>query len=516
MPVVTGLGPPAPTDRWRAAAVAGAVGVVAGTLRLRNLGHPDSIVFDETYYAKDAWATLRTGVKRRWEDDADERILAGDLSGLTDEASFDSHPPMGKWVIAAGEAIGGLTPFGWRLGVAVLGTLAAVVMVYLARRVTRSTALGGLAGLLVAIDGLAIVTSRIAVLDGILMFFVLLAAALLVRDRDSTREWTAQRLAPASEAHPDGDVPLRRWRPWRALMGIALGLACATKWSGAPVLAAFGVLTVVWQAGTLANAGARSPVRRALLGDAPLAFVTVVGSALVAYVATWASWFATYDGYDRQWASTNPPSGPLADLVPDALRSLWHYHAVAYELLSNLDAEHNWQSSPLGWLVLERPVLFYRDRPEMGEDGCTAAQCVADILAAGNPVVWWTGVVALLLMIWRAGGRDDWRAWLVLVGVVATWLPWFAYTDRPVFSSYAIVTLPFLVLGIVVALRVLPDAVGAIGPAVAARGRGWMIGAGIALLLAAVAVSWYLWPIWVAETIPLEEWRTRIWRPGWS
>ena len=50
---------------------------IARQLRLRNLGHPRELVFDETYYAKDAWAVLTTGVKRRWSEDADERVLAG-------------------------------------------------------------------------------------------------------------------------------------------------------------------------------------------------------------------------------------------------------------------------------------------------------------------------------------------------------------------------------------------------------------------------------------------------------
>ena len=149
----------------------------------------------------------------QWLDGADDQILDGDLSGLTDEASFASHPPMGKWVIAAGEWVAGLTPLGWRLGVAVLGTLAAVVMVYLARRVTRSTALGGLAGLLVALDGLAIVTSRIAVLDGMLMFWVVLAAALLVRDRDSARAgWRPGWAARADAAVGPGASRGRRSR----------------------------------------------------------------------------------------------------------------------------------------------------------------------------------------------------------------------------------------------------------------------------------------------------------------
>jgi dolichyl-phosphate-mannose--protein O-mannosyl transferase len=502
VPVPVGVtDPPALADRWRAAGVAAVVGLVAGVLRFFRLGDPPVFVFDETYYAKDAWAVLRTGAERVWADNADERILAGDLSGLTDEAKFASHPPLGKWVIAAGEAVAGLTPLGWRLGVAALGTLAAVVMVYLARRMTRSTALGGLAGLLVALDGLAIVTSRIAVLDGILMFWVVLATALLVRDRDAARD-----AAPA----------IRRWRPWRVLMGVSLGLACSVKWSGLPVLAAFGVLTVVWQAGALAQSGVSRPGRRAMLTDAPIAFVTVVGSALLAYLATWAAWFATSDGYVRQWAADNPASGPLADLVPDALRSLWHYHALAYDLLSNLDAAHNWQSSPAGWLLLERPVLFFRDKSTSGTPACAGEECVADILALGTPAIWWVGVAALALAFWRAGGRDDWRGWLVLSGVAATWLPWFAYGDRPIFSSYAVVTLPFLVLAIVLALRVLPDGLNAVGPAIATRGRRWMVAIALLLLAAVVVQAWFFWPIWTGEPIPLESWRQRIWLPGWS
>ena len=37
---------------WLAPAL---VTVLAGVLRLWNLGHPHAFVFDETYYVKDAW-----------------------------------------------------------------------------------------------------------------------------------------------------------------------------------------------------------------------------------------------------------------------------------------------------------------------------------------------------------------------------------------------------------------------------------------------------------------------------
>ena len=55
------------------------------------------------------------------------------------------------------------------------------------RRLTGSTLLGCVAGLLMALDGLELVLSRTAILDIIVMFWVLAAFGLLVIDRDRTR-----------------------------------------------------------------------------------------------------------------------------------------------------------------------------------------------------------------------------------------------------------------------------------------------------------------------------------------
>jgi dolichyl-phosphate-mannose-protein mannosyltransferase len=112
--------------------------------------------------------------------------------------------------------------------------------------------------------------------------------------------------------------------------------------------------------------------------------------------------------------------------------------------------------------------------------------------------------------------RRDWRAWLVVGGVAATWLPWFAYSDRPVFSFYAVATLPFLVLAVVVTLRVLPDAWASPGPAIARRGRPWVLLGAALLLLATVVQAWFFWPVWVGTPIPLEDWQLRMWLPRWS
>ena len=70
-------------------------------------------------------------------------------AGETDPA-FVVHPPLGKWTIALGEYVFGATPFGWRIAVAILGTLSILMVARITRRLTRSNLIGTLAGFLLA------------------------------------------------------------------------------------------------------------------------------------------------------------------------------------------------------------------------------------------------------------------------------------------------------------------------------------------------------------------------------
>jgi hypothetical protein len=154
------------------------VAALAAAIRLWHLGRPRDVVFDETYYAKDAWSLLQFGYEGTWPDRkiADPQILADpQVIPLSDTGAFVAHPPMGKWVIAVGEWMFGLDPFGWRFTTAILGALSVLMLCRIGRRLFRSTALGCLAGALLAVDGLHYVMSRTALLDLIVMFFVLAA-----------------------------------------------------------------------------------------------------------------------------------------------------------------------------------------------------------------------------------------------------------------------------------------------------------------------------------------------------
>ncbi|GAA2619716.1 phospholipid carrier-dependent glycosyltransferase [Streptomyces axinellae] len=522
---VFGLSPQAAVRlaRWSAWGAPLLVALLAGVLRFWQLGSPHAVIFDETYYAKDAWSLLHHGYEATWPDKANDQILADPQRiPLSDRGSYVVHPPVGKWIIALGEGLFGLHPFGWRFMTALLGTLSVLMLCRIGRRLFRSTALGCLAGALMAVDGLHFVMSRAALLDLVVMFWVLAAFGCLLVDRDRTRARLAAGLPRReTESGPGtgdvltdafvGDRAGLGWRPWRLLAGLCLGLGVATKWNGLYVLAAFGILTVLWDMGSRRTAGAARPFLSALRKDALPAFVSLPIVALGTYVASWSGWFATSGGYFRDWADKQGAAGPWGWL-PGPLRSLWHYEHEVYEFHVNLTSGHTYQSNPWSWLVLGRPVSYFYESPKAGEDGCTdqAKGCAREVLALGTPLLWWAGCLALLYVLYRWFFRRDWRAGAILCGVAAGYLPWFMYQERTIFLFYAVVFVPFVCLALAMAAGALA---GPPGSSDRRRTVG-VAAAGVVGLL----IVWnfiYFWPIYTGQTIPMDEWRHRMWFDTW-
>src|ERR1039457_3841997 len=114
-------------------------------LRFDRLQVPRALVFDETYYAKDAWSILHHGVELNLVNNANSIIAAGHTNifkacGRTAACGeYVVQPGTGKLLIAGGERLFGLNSFGWLFASAVFGSLAILLMCRIARRMTRST-----------------------------------------------------------------------------------------------------------------------------------------------------------------------------------------------------------------------------------------------------------------------------------------------------------------------------------------------------------------------------------------
>ncbi|MEU2611374.1 phospholipid carrier-dependent glycosyltransferase [Micromonospora sp. NPDC007271] len=505
---------------WLATSV---VVAIAAILRFVGLSGPKGKIFDEIYYARDAYGLIDRGVEWNYKDNGPSYVV---------------HPPLGKWLIGLGEWAFGYQDaetnisvpghlittapeLGWRIAAAVAGTLSVLLLVRIGRRMFRSTTLGCAAGLLLALDGFHLVLSRTALLDIFLLLFVLAAFGALVLDRDARRRrWTRALEAGLDPSRPGraGRPPStwRDWPWWRLLAGVLLGCACAVKWSGLYFVPAFALLVILWEVGVRRSAGVRHPWRDAVLDELP--WLLAAGVLLVGtYVATWSGWLLSDDGYFRL-ASQYPNHGLSDAPVIGPLINLFQYHRAAYGFHTHLEDPHKYQSWPWQWLLLGRPVAFYWS----GEGSCGAPSCASEILLLGTPLLWWSFLPALAALAWLGLARRDWRAGAILVSVAAGLLPWFwfALDGRTMFSFYTAPAVPFLVLAVVYVLGAIasPAPASATAPPpseqhVSDRRLVGGVVAGAYVLLVALCFG-YFYPIFVGRLMTYAEWSARMWLDG--
>ena len=265
-----------------------------------------------------------------------------------------------------------------------------------------------------------------------------------------------------------------------------------------PLLAAFTATTKV-------------QVNTVFVKDGLLAFVAVVGTGAAVWLASWTGWFRSEDGYYRQWHADNPPEGPLEGLTPGPLRSLIHYHQESFRFHEGLTSPHEYGSSPWTWPFMGRPVSYYYEGGEPGENGCptdAAQACSAAITDIANPFLWWTGLIAVLVCLAVLVRHRDWRAGALLAAYVAGQVVWFRWPERTMFFFYTVAYEPFLILMIVLALSLLLRRGHRPGP----RRGGVLVAAYLAV---ATGVSLFFLPVWLGEQIPSSWWSLRMWFHSW-
>jgi len=485
-----------PTDRvagWAATAVVTALAALTRFMSLSSPTDAGTPIFDEKHYAPQAWQLLHN-------------------FGVEDNPGFGLvvHPPLGKQLIAIGESLFGYTGLGWRLSAAVFGVILVLLVTRIVRRISRSTVIGAIAGLLLVADGVSFVSARSALLDVFMTVFVVGAFGALIVDRDQVRERMFNALLESRiDETPWGPRLGVRW--WRFGAGVLLGLALATKWSGLYYIAFFGVMSLGFDVAARRAYLVPRPwagVLRRDLGPAAYVFGLI---PLAVYFLSYAPWFASETAVnryevgqtigERQWWQP-----------PDAIRSLWHYTSKAFHfhatLTNSAGNHHPWESKPWTWPMSLRPVLYAIDNNDV--PGCGGSSCVKAVMLVGTPALWWVAVPVLLYAAWRTFVRRDWRYAVTLTGYCAGWLPWFANIDRQMYFFYAVPMAPFLVMMIAL---ILADIV--YQPGVNAERH--TLGVMVVSLYVALAVTNFAWLFPVLTGIPVSQntWNLEMWLPSW-
>ncbi|MEY2798747.1 MAG: hypothetical protein RIS22_1013 [Actinomycetota bacterium] len=423
--------------------------VVAAALfmRLFRLSTPNTLIFDEIYYVDGARDLLKFGVE----------VSAN-------KPEFIVHPPVGKWMIALGIQIFGDNPFGWRVFVAFLGTLSILLIAKIASRLFGALGYGLIAALLALFDGLNLVMSRTALLDITLTTFLLIATWFLID---------------------------RRF----LFAGIFFGLALGTKWNAIFYIIIFALFFIVKELKERSSQDTRK-FPKEMLSLILLRKVQLFLVPLFVYFVSWFGWFRSSRGWSRTWAEDNGATF----LAP--LRSFIHYQFEILNFHQGLDSRHNYKSPAWQWLLQIRPTSFYYESPK-----CGSSECSQEVLAIGTPLLWWSGSIALLFLIglWFRKRNHS----LILLGVAAGLLPWFAFPERTTFSFYSIVFQPWIVLAIVAAIKEINERL----PAHISRKSKKAVLAAFILVIGGNFI--YHSPIFLAITVTYDYWRGLMWFDSW-
>jgi dolichyl-phosphate-mannose-protein mannosyltransferase len=425
------LGAGRKTNLWLLAAVV----LVALALRTWGIGYPDSTIFDETFYAIDAYGYL---------GGTPELGQPGDPVKIANEAQWE-HPPLGKLLIAAGEGSLGFGPVGWRLPAVVFGTAGVAIVFLVGLALFERTSVAFASACLTALDGLHIVQSRVAMLDIFAVFFVTSALFGMVLHRRTGS---------------------RRCAIWG---GLAFGAAVACKWS----MLAFGpVVALIFFSTTRRSVPRGSRARQTVLVLITLPLLVYIGS------------------YAQFWVQHGPALRDFVELQSRMFDRL--HHGVAESATKPPDETipvPTFASGPWEWPLLVSPIEYFRS------DDAPPRQ----VVALGNPVLWWGWLIAVPAVVASVVRRRDAGMTIVVGGYLSAWAPWLL-VGRPTYSYYLVAGVPFMALGVA-------GTVASLHPPIRRP---------VALLAAAltVAVAVAFWPKWTGAPAP--PWSDALqWLPSW-
>ena len=348
----------------------------------------NSMYFDEIYHGRTAFENLR---------------------GIYPYET--THPPLGKEIIAASVYVFGMTPFGWRFSGAVFGVAMLIIMYIFIKNLFGKTAVAACGALLFGFDFMRFVQTRIATIDTYGVFFILLAFLFMYRHITT-----------------DADAPLKKSLAPLALSGLFFGVGCTSKW----IVAYAGIgLAVIYTIRLILlsrhyRISNRSGFRAYLVKTLLFSVVFFVIIPVIIYCLSYIPY-----GIGRNMSVAN---GMLWD--SDYYKIIWKNQVSMLSYHSRLTEGHPYSSTPLQWIVDARPILYVYNVKD---------NLKSSFAAFGNPVVWWGGFAAMIVMAVRAVWRRDGKALFILIGYLSQLVPWLVIT-RVVFIYHYFPSTLFLIL----------------------------------------------------------------------
>lgn len=341
----------------------------------------------------------------------------------------NTHPPLGKILIAAGIKIFGMNPFGWRFMGTLFGVMMLPVFYLFARKLFKKTWLSGGTTVLFAFDFMHFAQTRIATIDVFVTFFIILAYYFM--------------FCYARKSFYDTDLK-KTFLPL-GLCGIAMGLSWASKWTG--IYASFGLCLIFFlimaqrfreyiYASRHQYGETNGISHQEILKSFYPKFWKTIGFCLIFFVAVPAViYLLSYIPFDDKSGN-------------GLLKQLWDNQISMFNYHHDLDATHPFSSMWYEWPLMKRPIWYYS-----GQVNDTLKEGISSF---GNPLVWWVGILVFFVILYRAVMMEDSKGRFLVIGFLSQYLPW-VFIGRVVFIYHFFPSVPFITLMIGYGMELLTE-----------------------------------------------------------
>ncbi len=433
-----------------------------------NLQYPYGKNFDEFHYVPSAKQFLSLLPNQNWE-----------------------HPPLGKLLMAVGIGVVGDTQVGWRIMSTIFGAMTCVGVFFLAWILFQSEeAALWVVGITLA-NQLLYVQSRIGMLDTFMFAFLIWAMV------GFCATWLpATAPLPPGTKPVKGQVPvaIKRWKNSTLLgiAGVGFGYATACKWFGVvPWAACVGlILWIRFMQYSGASPRAKSDqewYQPRLWNDVKWStfLVTLVGIPLLCYFSTFIPYLFIHDG----------PGGTMGSHSP---LEWWEMQFKMYDGQLRVVSSHPYMSQWLDWPLLTRPI-WYAFEKEPGDPNS-----VRGVLLLGNPLMMWTGLLALAVCAWEGIKKRKTAPFLISFFYAAFYGCWVAIPRKIAFYYY------YYPAGMMLSFALAYVFYSATEPALQVLKKAKWLYMG-----AAIGIFVYFFPILAAFKIPAEAFRNWMWFRSW-
>ena len=403
--------------------------------RFFRLSTPPKYYFDEVYHAFTA-SQMFKGNPAAWE------WWNPNPPGVAYEWT---HPPVAKEFMVLAIAIFGDNSFAWRFFSALLGFGVIILIYILALKLFKSRRIALISAFVASLDGLLLTMSRIGMNDMYFLFFAMLAFVLFLYNK-------------------------------KILMGIALGLALASKWTGLFGIGIIGIIYLVQNLLLFKNKKIKPQKLFIRLLISPIFFLMI---PLFIYLGAYLPFFT---GHHVPPGTRQTTFQTFIELQQE----MYWYH-------TNLKAHHTYQSVPIQWVFDLRPVWLYVDYQP---------NSIANIYTLGNPIFMWFGVISIVFLIYEFIKKKSMSLWIVVISYFGFFLPWIE-SPRIMFHYHYLPSVPFLAIAIGYTVNEMLK-----NPTAKVLA--------IIFLITLSLVFVYFFPLWTAIHVPFALYNSYFWLPSWK